>query len=171
MLDISESSLRSFTLRNFIEDRPRRTGPSTPSDCEALRFATSLRNAAGVRHAHMRRAHCEALRFATSLRKPGRGRSGEMDEDCEALRFATSLRTRAWEAFGRGCVLRSFTLRNFIEERNFRPCATWQSILRSFTLRNFIEERWLAIPPSRRLPNCEALRFATSLRTGAVKCL
>ena len=147
MLDISESSLRSFTLRNFIEDRPRRTGPSTPSDCEALRFATSLRNAAGVRHAHMRRAHCEALRFATSLRKPGRGRSGEMDEDCEALRFATSLRTRAWEAFGRGCVLRSFTLRNFIEER------------------------WLAIPPSRRLPNCEALRFATSLRTGAVKCL
>ena len=36
--------LRSFTLRNFIEEIPTRPMVSEPPDCEALRFATSLRN-------------------------------------------------------------------------------------------------------------------------------
>ena len=60
--------------------------------------------------------------------------------------------------------LRSFTLRNFIEELNVVGCVSHGMVLRSFTLRNFIEDSVLG-----RLPwsgqDCEALRFATPLRS------
>ena len=62
-------------------------------------------------------------------------------------------------------LLRSFTLRNFIED-SLRHWEMSDFLLRSFTLRNFIEDRetWNYAPPS---PHCEALRFATSLRIHA----
>ncbi len=58
---------------------------------------------------------------------------------CEALRFATSLRILAIPCHLLDCLLRSFTLRNFIEEGLHRT-------------------------PGLQGENCEALRFATSLR-------
>ena len=60
--------------------------------------------------------------------------------NCEALRFATSLRTVGFE----------------------HPAG--RPRLRSFTLRNFIEDGISGCPPA-VVSNCEALRFATSLRT------
>ena len=40
--------LRSFTLRNFIEEENRPTSAHSASYCEALRFATSLRTRQGA---------------------------------------------------------------------------------------------------------------------------
>ena len=106
--------LRSFTLRNFIEDRTGAwTYPSTFPNCEALRFATSLRTRGGCCYTP---PNCEALRFATSLRK--------------------------WKT----------------------PDPIKEKTLRSFTLRNFIEEYKPCLPPPAGT-DCEALRFATSLRS------
>ena len=59
--------------------------------CEALRFATSLRNLPD-RHPHRVHPDCEALRFATSLRIVTNNGYPASNKNCEALRFATSLR-------------------------------------------------------------------------------
>ena len=85
-------------------------------NCEALRFATSLRTL-DPRDPDLRRRHCEALRFATSLRiEHGEGIDFAV-ADCEALRFATSLRVLVDGArFGPIERLRSFMFRNFVEE-------------------------------------------------------
>ena len=88
--------------------------------------------------------------------------------NCEALRFATSLRSEGPRDPGTGRRLRSFTLRNFIEELGCRrikqPGHHCEALrfatslrkhesmaviiamarLRSFTLRNFIEERLIS---------------------------
>ena len=83
--------MRSFTLRNFIEDD----------------YIITL---------HRKEQYCEALRFATSLRTEAVTAMGDYVGDCEALRFATSLRTNSRKRRPRNVSLRSFTLRNFIEE-------------------------------------------------------
>ena len=114
--------LRSFTLRNFIEESTRRSTACGRPYCEALRFATSLRIQLPVERVSALR-HCEALRFATSLRI--------LDVAVEA---------------GHDPVLRSFTLRNFIEEENGVYTFNGDPTLRSFTLRNFIEEANAAEP-------------------------
>ena len=157
--------LRSFTLRNFIEEGlPFGLCGAWIRHCEALRFATSLRNARTRSRTVCRTGHCEALRFATSLRIVTFWVFVLSLYDCEALRFATSLRTmRPPTMAATPFRLRSFTLRNFIEDGLLRQIRHAIAILRSFTLRNFIED-------SRRVPQagttiyCEALRFATSLR-------
>ena len=63
-------------------------------------------------------------------------------------------------------ILRSFTLRNFIEDRTRRNAPANSVRLRSFTLRNFIEDL-RSVMARRTSANCEALRFATSLRKRA----
>ena len=84
--------------------------------------------------------------------------------NCEALRFATSLRIQPSAARAAPSALRSFTLRNFIEESSTRTRVEKVMKLRSFTLRNFIEDPFID-PYDRSSRHCEALRFATSLRS------
>ena len=166
-------ALRSFTLRNFIEDQPISSRHTRGGYCEALRFATSLR-----KWRHPARdwtpPHCEALRFATSLRMVGDEVETGRLRDCEALRFATSLRSEGPHDPGTGRRLRSFTLRNFIEELGCRrikqPGHHCEALrfatslrkhesmaviiamarLRSFTLRNFIEDATIRRMSARR---------------------
>ena len=141
--------MRSFTLRNFIEEAYHRR---TPRPTSSLRSFT-LRN---------------------FIEDSGQNPAGDTaNPHCEALRFATSLRTARWSWTPcRPCSLRSFTLRNFIEDytmtdatplmdycealrfatslRKSGRCHTEHlAELRSFTLRNFIEDygrgRWIGV--------------------------
>ena len=108
-------------------------------DCEALRFATSLRSEGPRDPGTGRRLRSFTLR--NFIEELGCRRIKQPGHHCEALRFATSLRKHESMAVIIAMArLRSFTLRNFIEDtttRGTRICAT---ALRSFTLRNFIEE-------------------------------
>ena len=79
--------------------------------------------------------YCEALRFATSLRTAGWKIVRNTNTNCEALRFATSLRNHVGRLRLHDLALRSFTLRNFIEDRKIPMRTSWSSY-------------------------CEALRFA-----------
>ena len=113
---MEKGELRSFTLRNFIEEtaRPRSGTP----DASTLRSFT-LRNFIEDDNpvdSRLGVGNCEALRFATSLRNPFVRSRGTRRRHCEALRFATSLRIPAASPWSRPPSLRSFTLRNFIEE-------------------------------------------------------
>ena len=137
-----DPTLRSFTLRNFIEE----ANAAEPEYVDGLPLRSfTLRNfIEDLSYPRERTARLQLRSF--TLRNfieegPSPPRGSHRRPDCEALRFATSLRMQPSGGCQPGAILRSFTLRNFIEERWKRPASTPK--------------------PS----DCEALRFATSLRT------
>ena len=113
--------------------------------CASMMPATT-RSLATRRFAHvvfncLNYGYCEALRFATSLRNHGHQRPEAGQRHCGALRFPTSFWEGAPSLYSTwSLVLRSFTLRNFIEERESTSIESSVMISRSFTLPNFIED-------------------------------
>ena len=133
--------MRSFTLRNFIEEAYHRR---TPRPTSSLRSFT-LRN---------------------FIEDSGQNPAGDTaNPHCEALRFATSLRTARWSWTPcRPCSLRSFTLRNFIEDYTMTDATPLMDYCEALRFATSLRNDRRAHPADRGRGYCEALRFATSLR-------